>query len=90
QFSFVKTIIMPIITLTIIYIANNFGILTLSKESLGVVIIMMGTPTASVTIAYSLKYNREPLITSCCSLLSTVFSLITIPTLIAFLHFIYS
>ncbi|MGL6131082.1 MAG: AEC family transporter, partial [Fusobacteriaceae bacterium] len=90
QFSFVKTIIMPIITLTIIYIANNLGILTLSKESLGVVIIMMGTPTASVTIAYSLKYNREPLITSCCSLLSTVFSLITIPTLIAFLHFIYS
>ncbi|WP_047383844.1 AEC family transporter [Cetobacterium sp. ZWU0022] len=88
QFSIIKTIFIPILTLVVVYVCNLFGILSLSKESLGVIIIMMGTPTASVIIAYSLKYNREPLVTSSCSLLSTIFSLITIPTLVAFLNFL--
>ncbi|MGL5174828.1 MAG: AEC family transporter [Cetobacterium sp.] len=88
QFSIIKTIFIPILTLVVVYICNLFGILSLSKESLGVIIVMMGTPTASVIIAYSLKYNREPLVTSSCSLLSTIFSLITIPTLVAFLNFL--
>lgn len=86
QFSIIKTIFIPILILTTIYIFNLFNILNLSKESLGVITVMMGTPTASVIIAYSLKYNREPLLTSSCSLLSTIFSLLTIPTLIAFLN----
>ncbi|MGL5428567.1 MAG: AEC family transporter, partial [Cetobacterium sp.] len=86
QFSIVKTVFIPIFILAIIYIFNLFGILTLSKESLGVITVMMGTPTASVIIAYSLKYNREPLLTSSCSLLSTIFSLFTIPVLVAFLN----
>ena len=86
QFSIVKTILIPLFTLAIIFITNFFGILELSKVSLGVVTIMMATPTASVVIAYSLKYNKEPLITSSCSLLSTIVSLITIPILIAFLQ----
>ena len=88
QFSIIKTIFIPILTLIVVYVCNLFGILSLSKESLGVIIVMMGTPTASVIIAYSLKYNREPLVTSSCSLLSTIFSLITIPTLVAFLNFL--
>ena len=88
QFSIIKTIFIPILTLVVVYVCNLFGILSLSKESLGVIIVMMGTPTASVIIAYSLKYNREPLVTSSCSLLSTIFSLITIPTLVAFLNFL--
>ncbi|MGL5089247.1 MAG: AEC family transporter [Fusobacteriaceae bacterium] len=88
QFSLVKTIVIPILILIIVYSFNSFGILPISKESLGVIIILIGTPTASVIIAYSLKYNKEPLITSSCSFLSTVFSLITIPILIAVLEFI--
>ena len=86
QFSFIKTIFIPLLTLAIIFGVNHFGILQLSTISLGVITIMMATPTASVVIAYSLKYNKEPLITSSCSFLSTVFSLVTIPILIAFLQ----
>ena len=87
QFSFIKTILIPILILGIIFGVNHFGILKLSNISLGVITIMMATPTASVVIAYSLKYNKEPLITSSCSFLSTIFSLISIPILIAFLQF---
>lgn len=86
QFSIIKTLLIPFLVLVIILGANFFGILQLSSVSLGVITIMMATPTASVVIAYSLKYNKEPLITSSCSLLSTIFSLITIPILIAFLQ----
>lgn len=86
QFSIIKTILIPLIVLVIILTANFLDILQLSSVSLGVITIMMATPTASVIIAYSLKYNKEPLITSSCSLLSTMFSLITIPILIAFLQ----
>ena len=86
QFSFTKTILIPLLVLTIIFGVNHFGILQLSTIGLGVITIMMATPTASVVIAYSLKYNKEPLITSSCSFLSTIFSLVTIPILIAFLQ----
>lgn len=86
QFSVVKTILIPLLILLIILGANLLGVLQLSSISLGVITIMMATPTASVVIAYSLKYNKEPLTTSSCSFLSTVFSLVTIPILIAFLQ----
>lgn len=86
QFSVVKTILIPLLILLIIFGANLLGVLQLSSISLGVITIMMATPTASVVIAYSLKYNKEPLTTSSCSFLSTVFSLVTIPILIAFLQ----
>lgn len=86
QFSIVKTILIPLLILVIILGVNFFNVLQLSSISLGVITIMMATPTASVVIAYSLKYNKEPLVTSSCSFLSTIFSLITIPVLIAFLQ----
>lgn len=88
QFSLIKTLFIPILVLILIFGVSHLGILQLSSISLGVITIMMATPTASVVIAYSLKYNKEPLITSSCSFLSTVFSLITIPILIAFLQII--
>ncbi|MGL5355673.1 MAG: AEC family transporter [Cetobacterium sp.] len=88
QFSLIKTIVIPILILIMVQTFNSFNILPISKESLGVIIVLSGTPTASVIIAYSLKYKKEPLIASSCSFLSTIFSLITIPILIVILEFI--
>ena len=88
QFSLIKTIFIPSLILLMIYLINSLGFLKLSDIGIGVIIVMMGTPTASVIIAYSLKYNKEPLVTSSCSFLSTIFSLITIPILIAVLQII--
>lgn len=86
QFSLVKTIIIPILVFSAIYLLNIHNFLNLSTTALGVTLIMMGTPTASVIIAYSFKYNKEPLTISSCSFLSTVMSLITIPILLIFLN----
>lgn len=82
QFSLVKGIILPLLLLYFIKFLNLFNILLVSKSGLGVIIIMMATPTASVIIAYSLKYNKSPIIASNCSFLSTFVSMITIPFLI--------
>ncbi|MBC2850236.1 AEC family transporter [Cetobacterium sp. 8H] len=88
QFSIIKTVFLPTFLLVIIMISNHLNLFKLSATGIGVIIIMMATPTASVIIAYSLKYNREPLITSSCSFLSTIFSLITIPILVMILNII--
>lgn len=87
-FSIVKTLVVPILTCTLVEIINYFGYLNISKVGLGVIIIMMGTPTASVIIAYSFKFNKDPAITSRCSFLSTVFSLFTIPLLILVMQYL--
>lgn len=81
-FSIIKTLIFPILTLLIILFFNKMNILPISKIGLEVMVIMMGTPTASVIIAYSFKFDKEAIITSKCSFLSTILSLITIPMLI--------
>ncbi|WP_297598816.1 AEC family transporter [uncultured Cetobacterium sp.] len=88
QFSIIKTALLPTFLLLIIMVSNFFGFFRLSSTGIGVIIIMMATPTASVIIAYSLKYDREPLITSSCSFISTIFSLVTIPILILVLDVI--
>lgn len=82
QFSLIKGIFLPLSTIYFVKILNYFNILNISKNALGVIIIMIATPTASVIIAYSLKYNRNPMITSSCSFLSTFISILAIPFLV--------
>lgn len=81
-FTIIKTLFLPVITFSLITTLNFFNLLHISKTALGVIIIMMGTPTASVIVAYSFRFNKNPEITSKCSFLSTIFSLFTIPFLI--------
>lgn len=82
QFSIIKGIILPIIILYFIKFINYFNFLNISNDALGVIIIMIATPTASVIIAYSLKYNKSPITASSCSFLSTFISILAIPFLI--------
>ncbi len=85
-YSFNKVIIVPLfnfIVLTFLTISNIFPF---SFTALAVAIIMMATPTAAVAATYSIKYDKAAVLSSNCSLLSTVFSVFLIPVWVIILE----
>lgn len=89
-YSFVKVLGVPAINIVALYILNITNILPISFVGLSTVVIMMATPTATVAAAYAIKFDKESLMTSNCSLLSTVFSVICMPLWIVVLEVIKS
>lgn len=89
-YSFVKVLGVPAINIVALYILNITNILPISFVGLATVVIMMATPTATVAAAYAIKFDKESLMTSNCSLLSTVFSVICMPLWIVVLEVIKS
>ncbi|WP_221893425.1 AEC family transporter [Cetobacterium sp. 2A] len=87
-YSLIKVIIFPLVTLFLIKICNYLGIFYLSPLPAGIVTLMMATPTASVTIAYAIKYNKGAILASSCSLLSTVSSILCLPIIIVILYIV--
>lgn len=89
-YSFIKVLIVPLINIIMIYFLTVTNILPISFVGLASVVIMMATPTATVAAAYAIKFDKEPLLTSNCSLLSTIFSVICMPIWIVILEIIKS
>ena len=89
-YSFIKVLVVPFINLVAIYILTVTNILPISFVGLASVIIMMATPTATVAAAYAIKFDKESVLTSNCSLLSTIFSVICMPLWIVVLEIIKS
>lgn len=85
-YSLIKVIVVPAINIVVLYILTVTKILPVSFVGLATVVIMMATPTATVAAAYSIKFDKEALMTSNCSLLSTVFSVICMPLWIVVLE----
>lgn len=89
-YSFIKVLLVPGINLIALYILTVTKILPVSFVGLASVIIMMATPTATVAAAYAIKFDKESVLTSNCSLLSTIFSVICMPLWIVILEIIKS
>lgn len=89
-YSFIKVLVVPFINLIALYILTVTNILPISFVGLASVIIMMATPTATVAAAYAIKFDKESVLTSNCSLLSTIFSVICMPLWIVVLEIIKS
>lgn len=89
-YSFIKVLVVPFINLITLYILTVTNILPISFVGLASVIIMMATPTATVAAAYAIKFDKESVLTSNCSLLSTIFSVICMPLWIVVLEIIKS
>lgn len=87
-YSIVKVSLVPIINILALYILKITGILPLSFTAVATVVIMMATPTATVAAAFAIKFDKEALLTSNCSLLSTVLSVICMPIIIIILEII--
>ena len=89
-YSFNKVILVPLFNLIILVLLNATHIMPLNYVAIATIVIMMATPTATVAAAYAINYNREAVLTSNASLLSTVSAVIMIPIWIAALGILQS
>jgi malate permease and related proteins len=87
-YSFNKILIVPIINIVLLTILHATGILPISQVALATVVIMMATPTATVAAAYAISFDKEAILTSNCSLLSTILGVIAMPLWIVVLEVI--
>lgn len=81
-YSCIKVIAVPVFLMGMLTFLNIFGILTTSYIALATIVLMMATPTATVIATYTINFNKEPVLTSSCSLMSSVFSVVMIPVFI--------
>ena len=77
-----------LINLGLLVVLNKTGILPVSFEGMATTVIMLATPTATVAAAYAISFDKEALLTSNCSLLSTVVAVVAIPFWIVILQII--
>lgn len=85
-YSIIKVIVVPLANIIMLYILNVTGILHLSYVAVATVVIAMATPTATVAAAYAISFDKEAVLTSNCSLLSTLFSVVCMPIWIVVLE----
>lgn len=78
-YSAVKVILIPVILLAVLLILHATSIITLSYDVIAVVVLMMMAPSATVVTTYAISFDREALLASNCSLISTILAVICIP-----------
>ncbi len=81
---------MPLLNLVLLLILDVTHIMPMNYVAIATVVIMMATPTATVAAAYAISYDREALLTSNASLLSTVSAVVMMPIWIAILGILSS
>lgn len=78
-YSFVKVIIVPLINILGLLILSMTHILPVDAVAMAATVIMMATPTATVAAAYAISFDKEALLASNASLVSTVLSVVMMP-----------
>lgn len=87
-YTFTKIIVVPILGIAGLYVMNM--ITPISFLTVAVSTIMMATPPATVAVSYAIKFDRQAVLSSNCSLISTVTVVFLMPVLIVLLGFISS
>lgn len=84
-----RSLVSPLILIFIIYLFNFISSVNLNNEIIASMVICFSSPLSAVINAYCINYNKEPLIASDSSFLSTLISIVTIPSLIIFVNLIF-
>ncbi|MBO0460207.1 MULTISPECIES: AEC family transporter [Enterococcus] len=87
-YSFIKVVVFPLVILLSLLLLNAMNILPVNSVGLSTMIIMMATPAATVAVAYAINFEKEAVLASNASLLSTLFSIVLIPIWIIVLNLI--
>ncbi|MDQ0174223.1 AEC family transporter [Bacillus chungangensis] len=87
-YSLNKVIVVPTINIVLLAILSMTGILSMSAICVGTVVIMMATPAATVAAAYAISFDKEAVLASNGSLLSTITAVIMIPIWIVIINLI--
>lgn len=87
-YSIVKVWLVPIVNIVLLALLTVSHILSVDSVALATIVIMMATPTATVAAAYAISFDKEAILTSNASLLSTITSVVMIPVWIITLNVI--
>lgn len=87
-YSIVKVWLVPIVNIVLLALLTVSHILSVDSVALATIVIMMATPTATVAAAYAISFDKEAILTSNASLLSTITSVVMIPVWIVTLNVI--
>ncbi|AIM24415.1 AEC family transporter [Melissococcus plutonius] len=87
-YSFAKVILVPAINVVLLTILTATHILPVSFDALATIVIMMATPAATVAAAYAISFDKEAVLASNASLLSTLSAVIMTPIWIIILEVI--
>ena len=86
-YTFVKLVLIPTINIVILYALSLVGF-PINIVGLGTVVIMMATPPATVAVAYAINFDREALLASNASLMSTLAAVLMAPIWIVIIELI--
>lgn len=89
-YSFAKVILVPIINIAFLLILTLTNILPVSLVGLGTIVVMMATPTATVAAAYAISFDKDALLASNASLLSTISAVVMMPVWIVIISMLDS
>jgi len=78
-FSLVKLIIIPIVSILLMVGLKYLNILSLDSTAVGVIVILMAAPAATVTTSMAIGFGKEPLMASNNALVSTIIGIILTP-----------
>ncbi|MGN1282500.1 MAG: AEC family transporter [Limosilactobacillus sp.] len=84
-YSFNKVILVPLLNLVLLLILDVTHIMPLNYVAIATIVIMMATPTATVAAAYAISFDRQSVLASNSSLISTVSAVVMMPIWIAIL-----
>jgi malate permease and related proteins len=84
-YSLNKVVLVPVLNLLVLMILTITKLLPVSYVALGTIVIMMATPTAAVASSYAISFDREAVMSSNASLVSTILAVIAMPLWIALL-----
>ena len=86
----IKTIVVPAINLALLFVLTVTKILPVSQVAMATILIMMATPTAAVAASYAICFDREAVLTSNASFISTIGAVIMVPIWIVIISLIGS
>lgn len=89
-YTFAKVMVVPAINLVLLMLLTMTGILPVSFEALATIVIMMAAPTATVAAAYAISFDKDALLASNGSLLSTIAAVVMTPIWIVILEIVRS
>ncbi|BDR57968.1 AEC family transporter [Xylocopilactobacillus apicola] len=78
-YTFMKTLVVPLITFVLLFVLKITNLMPVDLTAVATMIIMMATPTAAVVSSYAIGFDREAVMTSNASFLSTIGSVVMIP-----------
>lgn len=87
-YSFIKVVLIPALILVVLLFLHSTGVMPMSYDVIAVVVLMMMAPAATVVTTYAISFDREALLASNSSLISTILAVIFIPIWIVVLELI--